>query len=653
MSNQHWPSGHTNHESRMIDRSGPRVSATYSSHPLAHHAPNRAVRLLLGWLAVVLLLTPIASRQLTAVRVSEGDDLQAAIDAARPGETLLLAPGALFVGNYVLPAIADAQSFITIRTDGSGLPAPGVRTGPSYVGRLAIIQSPNSDPAIRTAPASHHWRLENLEFRANRDGFNDIIALGSGTQRTLADVPYALVLDRLLITGDAEVGQKRGVALNSGATEIRNCYIAGIRGVGMDTQALGGWNGPGPFVIENNYLEAAGENIMFGGSDSAIPDLVTDGITIRRNMLTKPAAWRDAIVGTPSDVRANASRMGGNLVSGSYAYRIVSERPSGQGTTAVSTPSAPVNVSLDGTTSGSVAIDWEPVRGAAAYRVYRTGPDSSTRYRTTTTHFTDTGAPGTAAAPSERATVWAVKNLFELKNARNVLFEGNVLEHNWLAAQPGYAILLQPANQNGRAPWVTLENIRIVNNFIRDVSSAVHILGIDQRTVSGRARGITIANNLFVNVDKAAWGGAGDFLLIGAGAVNVHVEHNTVLHTGRVIAAFGGTREPKHMEGFVFRNNLLKHNEYGVKGDGVNSGEPTLARYFPGVAFEGNVLAGGTRTLYPLGNHFPSLAEFDAMFVNPAAGNFRLRANSPYRSAGVGGRPVGVDMDALERALAR
>ena len=32
-----------------------------------------------------------------------------------------------------------------------------------------------------------------------------------------------------------------------------------------------GWNGPGPFLIENNYLEAAGENIMFGGNDPSHP----------------------------------------------------------------------------------------------------------------------------------------------------------------------------------------------------------------------------------------------------------------------------------------------------------------------------------------------------------------------------------------------
>jgi hypothetical protein len=156
-----------------------------------------------------------------------------------------------------------------------------------------------------------------------------------------------------------------------------------------------------------------------------------------------------------------------------------------------------------------------------------------------------------------------------------------------------------------------------------------------------------------VNVDKAAWGGAGDFLLIGGGPADVRIEQNTVVNSGRVIAVFGSKREPKQVDGFVFRNNLLRHNEYGVKGDGVNTGHPTLERYFPGVEFDGNVLAGGNRALYPRGNHFPKADEFLALFVNPAAGNFRLRPGSPYRGAGDGGLDIGVNMDALERAVGR
>jgi len=607
------------------------------------------VQWLLGASALALALVPAASRPLAAIRVADGGDLQGAINAARPGDTILLSPGARFVGNFVLPAIEDAQAFITIRTDGSELPGEGTRTGPHVSGRLAILQSPNGDPALRTAPAAHHWRLENVEFRANRDGYNDIIALGSGTQREHREVPHTIVLDRLLITGHPDAGQKRAIALNSGRTEIRNCYIAGVRGVGMDTQAIGSWNGPGPYVIENNYLEAAGENIMFGGSDSAIAGLVPDGIVIRRNQLAKPASWRDPIVIAPTGLTVRRSTRPGSLPEGTYTYSVVSEKPAGQGTTAVSTAGAPVT----GRVAGAAELAWEPVEGASAYRVYRSGAGGWVHYRTSSTHLIDTGAPGAGGAPPARATVWSVKNLFELKNARNVLFEGNVLERNWTAAQPGYAILLQPINQDGRAPWVTLERIRIVNNIVRDVSSAIHIVGTDQRHPSGRARGIAIENNLFANIDKAAWGGAGDFLLIGGGPADVRIEQNTAFNSGRAIAAFGSTRPPAYVEGFVFRNNVLRHNEYGVKGDGVSTGQATLERYFPGAVFEGNVLAGGRPALYPRRNYFPPLDRFEALFVRPDAGDFRLRPDCPCRDGVTGGRGAGVDLDALERALGR
>jgi hypothetical protein len=600
------------------------------------------VRLLLGCLAFVLLLTPVASRQLTAVRLSEGDDLQAALNAARAGDTISLAAGARFVGNFSLPN-REGTSFITVRTEGSNLPGEGTRTGPAYSGRLAIIQSPNSEAAIRTASAAHHWRLQNLELRANADGHGNMIELGSGAQRDRSEVPHTLVLDRLLIRGDANLGQKRAVALNSGATEIRNCYIADIKGVGMDTQAIGGWNGPGPYVIENNYLEASGENVMFGGSDPAIPDLVPQDIVIRRNVLNKPAAWRDALVATPTGLTGTSATTGGTLASGAYAYRVAAERPSGQGTSAVSTPTAALNITVGSTSTGSVTLEWQPVAGATRYRVYRSGgAGTPMMWRTDSSRFTDGGAAGTNATPREQPTVWEVKNLFELKNARNVTFEGNLLERNWLAAQPGHAILLQVINQDGRAPWTTIENVRIVNNIIRHVSSAMNILGVDQRRDSGRARNITVANNLFLDVDRR-WGGSADFLQIGGGASDVTIEQNTVQHTGRVIAAHGGSKEPKQMERFVFRNNLLKHNEYGVKGDGVNSGQPTLAQYFPGATFEGNVLAGGPRAQYPLGNQFPSVEEFEAQFMGAASGNFRLRAGSPLQG-------LGADLDRIERA---
>jgi hypothetical protein len=37
--------------------------------------------------------------------------------------------------------------------------------------------------------------------------------------------PHHLVLDRLLVTIPASVGQKRAIALNSGATQVLGCYL--------------------------------------------------------------------------------------------------------------------------------------------------------------------------------------------------------------------------------------------------------------------------------------------------------------------------------------------------------------------------------------------------------------------------------------------
>src|SRR5206468_9330019 len=58
------------------------------------------------------------------------------------------------------------------------------------------------------------------------------------------------------------------------------------------SQAICGWNGPGPYAITNNYLEGAGENLLFGGADPAIPNLVPADITITGNLFSKPVAWR-------------------------------------------------------------------------------------------------------------------------------------------------------------------------------------------------------------------------------------------------------------------------------------------------------------------------------------------------------------------------
>src|ERR1051325_718702 len=79
--------------------------------------------------------------------------------------------------------------------------------------------------------------------------------------------------------------------MNSGRTSIIVSYFSECHEVGADSQAIAGWNGPGPFKITNNRLEGAGEGVMFGGADPTIDDLLPSDIEFRYNHVTRPASW--------------------------------------------------------------------------------------------------------------------------------------------------------------------------------------------------------------------------------------------------------------------------------------------------------------------------------------------------------------------------
>jgi hypothetical protein len=488
--------------------------------------------------AAILLVSAGGAAGQTVIQVRAGDNLQTALNQAQPGQVVQLQAGATFDGNFILP-VKSGAGYITVRTSTPDAQLPGAssRIDPSYEPLLPTVRSINGIPALRTAAGAHHWRLIGLRFTTT--GASDVISLGDGAQRDPLLVPSDLILDRIVIRGDATRGQKRGIALNSANTQIRNSYIAGIRLAGQESQAIACWNGPGPFVIENNYIEAASIGVLFGGSPPAIDQLVPSNIVVRRNHVTRPVSWRN----------------GG----------------------------------------------------------------------------------------------WGVKNLFELKNARNVQVDGNLFENNWADAQSGFAIVFT-VRANGNAPWSVIEHVRFENNIVRHSGSAINILGYDNVNPSRQLRDLVIRNNLFTDIDAPAWGGSGIFVQIGDEPADVHVEHNTVMQSGNIISAYGGTATaPRVIPGFRFTSNIVKHNTYGIYGDNFGMGNTAIARYFPGSVIAGNVIAGGNANAYPAGNVFPTVASLMAQFENAAASDYRLIASSSLRLLPQG--VPGVEFGELQQAM--
>jgi hypothetical protein len=223
--------------------------------------------------------------------VPAGGNLQHALDAAVPGETILLDAGATYTGNFVFPAKPGAGC-ITVRSAASdaALPPNGERTNPTYAPLLPKL-IPSAGAVMLFPAGSHHYRIMHVEVFPN-GWVNDLVMVGTGTENGYHLLPHHIEFDRVYIHGHPTLGTKRGIGLNGNAITVKNSYIADIKANGLDSQALCGWNGAGPFRITNNYLEAAGENIMFGGASPWIQDLVPSDIEIRKNHFFKPLSWR-------------------------------------------------------------------------------------------------------------------------------------------------------------------------------------------------------------------------------------------------------------------------------------------------------------------------------------------------------------------------
>ena len=472
------------------------------------------------------------------IRVGPNDSLQAALDAAQYGDVIELQAGVAYKGSFMLPRKSGTGE-IVIQSSGANQLPEGKRVNPldkSQAGLFAKLQTTNEEPVLKTAAGAHHYRLVGIEFSTSdaQVKIYDLVRLGEGRreQKTLASVPNNIVIDRCYIHGFNTQDVQRGISLNSADTTISNSYISEIHGVGYDTQAIAGWNGPGPFRIINNYLEGAGENVLFGGADPGIPNLVPSDIEIRGNYVFKPLTWK---VGHPS-----------------YAGK----------------------------------------------------------------H-------------------WTVKNSLELKNAKNVVIDGNIFENNWTDGQTGIPILFTVRNQEGTAPWSIIENVTFTNNIVRGAEGGLNLLGSDNEKPSQRSSGLMVANNLFVDI-------RGPFLTMN-GYNNVSLIHNTHFQSHNIMILYGTP-----VQQFVYRDNLTirEPKGYGMFGDSLGEGVAALRKFTPDAIIKNNVLALADSSVYPKDNYFPPSIE-RVGFVNFAKGDYRLAPSSPYAKGASDGQPVGADWSKL------
>jgi hypothetical protein len=302
------------------------------------------------------------------IRVATGIELQPALNRAMPGDTIILPSGERLAGTFVLPP-KDGQ--VTLCSTSRLFH----RVTPGDASLMATIASGSSGRAIDGTGAKN-WLIDSVRFEPNVGGYGEVIGLEGAENVTL---------DCILLTVPDGAQQKRGVLGNGKNIILMRSHLSGIWRQGQDSQAFAAWDGAGPYTITDNYLEAASENILFGGADASSEANIPADILIDGNTITKPLAWKGL----------------------------------------------------------------------------------------------------------QRQ----VKNLLELKAARRVRIVNNDLSNNWADAQSGFSVLFTPRNQDGTAPFTSVEDVTFEKNRLRNVARGFNISGYDDLNPSRQTTRIVIRDN--------------------------------------------------------------------------------------------------------------------------------------------------------------
>ncbi len=542
--------------------------------------------------------TPAPGNSLT---VRNAEQLQSALAAAHCGDKILLQAGARFEGNFELPAKnCDDGHWIVMRTsaDDSALPPEGTRITPCYAGVASLpgrpayacrspknvmaklVSTRSDDPVVTVEEGANHYRLLGLEITRESPDivYNLVLMKGRGSN-------HHFVFDRDWIHGTAQAETTRGIELGTSTyaavvdSYFTDFHCVAVSGSCTDAQAIAGGKGDfpmGPYKIVNNFLEASGENVMFGGGEATVSP---SDIEIRRNHMFKPLTWKP-------------------------------------------------------------------------------------------------GSPGFVGGTSGRPFI--VKNLFELKNAQRLLFEGNILENSWGGfSQSGFAILLTPKNQSNRCPLCKTMDLTI--RFCR-VSHAAN--GLQMGTglsdsggaASGGAR-YSIHDVVFDDIEGKALGGFGGLFQITTtipALRDVSIDHITGFPP-TTLFIIGVDFDRDQIINFTFTNNLVGvgDNDFFPTGGGAKNRafQPkrqgpagVLKSCFASFTFTHNALVGSLGG-WPEGNFTPGDAAAVRMrdFRQGNGGDYRLctekkslncKKASPFRKAGLDGKDLGADIDAIEAATA-
>lgn len=218
--------------------------------------------------------------------------VQAAVNAAAAGDTVVLDAGETFTENVELPETQHASA-VVVTSSGT---IPERRMTAADASSLATIKGAGAVAGVIV----HGYGVKNWIFRginfANPEAHTfygvlvEVKDLGGGSYRD----SDAITLDRCVFVGHASFEMRAFAYLNGSNMTVDRCHIENVRNAGNESKGFLMKYGPGPALITNNFIEAASINVLFGGGDSLTESRIPNNITVERNHLFKRLSWEGA-----------------------------------------------------------------------------------------------------------------------------------------------------------------------------------------------------------------------------------------------------------------------------------------------------------------------------------------------------------------------
>lgn len=248
--------------------------------------------------ATVVVTEIPASAAENIITVNSEAEIYAAYEQlATSGGTIRL-PASITYGSSILLGERPSNVTTWITFERTGQTLPSLKKRISITGNVSSIATLSTtvanEPPIRLANNAHHLRFRGINFYPANDTY-EAFAMGSPNwpwlQRSHSLDPHHIIVEHCVINPHDDRALVHGFSIEGHRVSVLSCDFRNCKAT-SDAQAIFAIDGQGKHYIYNCFLEATGENVMYGGGDIQTVGHVPTSITFRKCHFFRRLSWR-------------------------------------------------------------------------------------------------------------------------------------------------------------------------------------------------------------------------------------------------------------------------------------------------------------------------------------------------------------------------